>query len=413
MKVGDEIRSLARFTSTQRTAFRKLLKKFRKWTGSSSLDERFRKEVLDDPKSFTKLDLGILLDDYSETLQNVRSLYENGSRQNYSERSLSGVSFHGSSIIEQLQSALSNGSNVGFDTAIATVALGEPGALASYFVHPDNIVELQVLLLQHIEFFASKRRSDSATTPASASSAQAVPHGPAPDADYFMLVADNVDRSAQEESAVTVDERENLPGLAPQRAKAFVRWNNTEDAIICARSGRSNVKSASLKRKHIDAFFDKSVPLSKKKDVRFANGTQNLTAIREELSKDDTIKPLYKISSCRSRFTGIDNGPKCMKLATLDTSITMQKACEDDDSDSKSGFPFAILQVRQEGAGPADLVSALDHSHLVERVARLLTPISRSVADLQTLRDCTTILDTHLKSRYQEAAASGAPSPGE
>ncbi|KAI7114926.1 hypothetical protein KC337_g17373, partial [Hortaea werneckii] len=58
LKAGEEIKSLARFTSTQRTAFRKLLKKYKKWTGSNNLEERFRQEVLDDPKSFTKLDLG-------------------------------------------------------------------------------------------------------------------------------------------------------------------------------------------------------------------------------------------------------------------------------------------------------------------------------------------------------------------
>ena len=38
LKAGDEVRSLARFTSTQRTAFRKLLKKYKKWTGSAELE---------------------------------------------------------------------------------------------------------------------------------------------------------------------------------------------------------------------------------------------------------------------------------------------------------------------------------------------------------------------------------------
>ncbi|EMC97196.1 hypothetical protein BAUCODRAFT_68129 [Baudoinia panamericana UAMH 10762] len=57
LKAGDEIKYLARFSSAQRDGFRKLLKKYKKWTGSTQLEDRFREEVLNDPKSFTKLDL--------------------------------------------------------------------------------------------------------------------------------------------------------------------------------------------------------------------------------------------------------------------------------------------------------------------------------------------------------------------
>ena len=77
IRIGEEIKSLARFIATQRTAFRKLLKKYKKWTGSTVLEGRFRDEVLEDPKSFTKLDLGFMLDDYSATRQSIRTLYDN------------------------------------------------------------------------------------------------------------------------------------------------------------------------------------------------------------------------------------------------------------------------------------------------------------------------------------------------
>ena len=111
LKAGDEIRSLARFTGTQRTAIRKLLKKYKKWTGSTNLETRFREDVLDDPKSFTKLDLGPLLDEYSETLSQIRSLYEAKLKQSTSRKSSTEPSVPAqSSALDQLRSALRNGS---------------------------------------------------------------------------------------------------------------------------------------------------------------------------------------------------------------------------------------------------------------------------------------------------------------
>lgn len=370
LKAGDEIRSLARFTSTQRTAFRKLLKKYKKWTGSPTLEIRFREEILDDPKSFTNIDLGPLLDDYSQTLQDIRSLYESRLRQPGSRKgTASSSSVRESPVIENLQNALRSSSKCQFDTAIATVPLGEEGTLANYFCHPDIVVELQVLLLQHLEYYTSRSRSDSAASPESQSFQAAEANvGSASDADYFMLVADNLHRFAQEQSAVTVSDREHVPGLPPQRAKYFVRWNSEEDAILSTRSGLSKTRSVPLKKKHIDTLFDTKEQLLKKTDVRFENGVQVLTAIRDEVLKDPTIQPLYKISSCRSRFIGINNDTKSMTLATLDTSISMQKAGKAVEPDSNSDFPFAVLQVRQEGKAAGELLSILDHSHLVERV---------------------------------------------
>ncbi|KAI1154434.1 hypothetical protein F4825DRAFT_448486 [Nemania diffusa] len=50
---GQDINALSRFVNAQVTAFRKILKKYKKWTGSTTLTSRFRENVVDNPKSFT------------------------------------------------------------------------------------------------------------------------------------------------------------------------------------------------------------------------------------------------------------------------------------------------------------------------------------------------------------------------
>lgn len=317
-----------------------------------------------------------MLDEYSELLHSIRSLYEEKLQGTASRKRLpKALAADGKSVIDQLQSALQDKSRVHFDTAMATVPLGDAGEVANYFVHPENALELQVLLLQHVEYYASRSRSNSVATPISATQQVDLATGVvSQDPDYFMLIADNLDRFAKAQSALTVNEREHLPGLPSQRAKAFVRWNNDEDAVLSVRSGPSKTKSASVRRKHVDLLFEKNATLPKKTEINVANDDQTLRAVREEVLKDPTVRPLFKISSCRSRFAGINNGPKSFTLATLDTSLSMQKAGKDPDSTASSHFPFAVLQVRHEGTGAAELLPILDRNHLLERVRGFSLP---------------------------------------
>ncbi|KXS97818.1 hypothetical protein AC578_10531 [Pseudocercospora eumusae] len=367
IKAGDEIKSLARFTATQRTAFRKLIKKYKKWTGSAELEDRFRDEVLDDPKSFTKLDLGPLLDDYSATRQSIRDLYESHMQQSAGGRlSETQVPEASTSAIKQLQETIESVSKVSFDTNIATVPLGDAGQFASYFVHPENVVELQMLLLQYARFYDSRSRQNSVATPVTSQ-----PHTPTTGridfADYHMLVADNLQRFAQEQSALTVDDREHAIGNYPQRAKASVRWNHTEDALACLRCRNGKTKSAFIKKKHVRDFFDKNAEFSQTRGVALADSTERVEELRKELLKDD-IQPLFHFSSCRSRLVGLDENADGLVLATLDTGITIETAAPEGSKTTESTFPFALLLVRQEGLPKSELLAALDNSHLVERV---------------------------------------------
>ncbi|KAK3331905.1 hypothetical protein B0T19DRAFT_438787 [Cercophora scortea] len=73
LRCGDDIRSLQRFVSAQVVAFRKILKKYKKWTGSSTLGLRFRDSVLSHPKSFTKHDFSPLQAQYDDLAVTLRA----------------------------------------------------------------------------------------------------------------------------------------------------------------------------------------------------------------------------------------------------------------------------------------------------------------------------------------------------
>ncbi|KAL2073753.1 hypothetical protein VTL71DRAFT_11079 [Oculimacula yallundae] len=72
-RCGDDIRYLQRFVSAQRMAFHKILKKYKKWTGSRALGERFNDEVLGNPKSFVRRDFSTLMSQYQDLSVNLRS----------------------------------------------------------------------------------------------------------------------------------------------------------------------------------------------------------------------------------------------------------------------------------------------------------------------------------------------------
>ncbi|KAI3342472.1 hypothetical protein F4824DRAFT_495417 [Ustulina deusta] len=63
---GQDVKALGRFVDAQVTAFRKILKKYKKWTGSTTLSSRFKDNVLSHPKSFTNYNFAPLHEQYRE-----------------------------------------------------------------------------------------------------------------------------------------------------------------------------------------------------------------------------------------------------------------------------------------------------------------------------------------------------------
>ncbi|KAG9234377.1 hypothetical protein BJ875DRAFT_15688 [Amylocarpus encephaloides] len=72
-KCGEDVRLLQRFVREQRTAFYKILKKYKKWTGSRAVEDRFNYEILINPKSFTRIDFDPLTAQYRHLIGTIRS----------------------------------------------------------------------------------------------------------------------------------------------------------------------------------------------------------------------------------------------------------------------------------------------------------------------------------------------------
>ncbi|RYP66085.1 hypothetical protein DL771_007976 [Monosporascus sp. 5C6A] len=70
---GNDIKALTRFVEAQIVAFRKILKKYKKWTRSATLSIRFKDNVLNSPKSFTNRDFSALRTQFQDVLATVKA----------------------------------------------------------------------------------------------------------------------------------------------------------------------------------------------------------------------------------------------------------------------------------------------------------------------------------------------------
>lgn len=73
MLCSDDITALTRFANAQVVAFRKIIKKYKKWTGSTTLGSRFNEDVLSDPKSFTRRSYSTLRQQNEALTQKLRN----------------------------------------------------------------------------------------------------------------------------------------------------------------------------------------------------------------------------------------------------------------------------------------------------------------------------------------------------
>ena len=432
LKAGEEIQSLARFIAAQRLAFVKLLKKYKKWTGSSRLQTRFENEVLGKPQNFTQKDFGPLLEQWTDVLAAVRAPFEaglswkadaDGDAQQVWPRSIaantnqnannpitppndSGESLHIGSSAAALEDVYKNGADVDVDTAFATVPLGIEAGKAAYWVHPDNIIQLHILLMQYTRLRRRTGGPDSPQSPTSSrSSRRGSAHGSVgsvslkTDDEVTTIVCDDLKSFAERRNGATVNEIETQPGNIPQEAAVSIRYSSSEsEATVAIRrdvTGQDNhwpraagqtVQRASLKRKNLEQLLPGdhkvSLPL---RSVSFDDGTTNappsesdISSTRHWLHERRNIQPLTHLECTRSRFVGLGNNVSKGVWASLDKDVHMKKSPSEDLKDfSKSSvshhrasvaFPHAVLEVRWEGSSRPELVKALDETYLTERV---------------------------------------------
>lgn len=367
----------------QRTGFRKILKKYKRWTRDQELERRFRNEVTRDPTSFYQLDLGYLLDQYIDVLGALRAPFD------ASGASDSPTGANRSSPTARISRTCQDGSELDFDVALSLTPLGSRGSKATYWIHPDHVVEAEVLLLQHMRLFTAsnppasrgtpeatpRRRRSSATTDRLLGSEDAV----------GLMVLDHPGLFAIKQNASSLGSGEETAGTLQVKAAGNVRWTSSGDAalVLDLENSPNNLVTAKLERKQLPQFLDISLPFEQSSlptqqsddpNQRNVDTDVNITAARQWLESHPKVRPIVGICSKRTRFMGLHNNSAGGLWATLDRDVfmksTMYKELEGEDwllagRTGSISFPHAVLEIRKEGAHSAALIHILDRSHLV------------------------------------------------
>jgi len=428
-RAGDEIQSLSRFVGAQRLAFQKLLKKYTRWTGSQTLGRRVEREILGRPSSFSHQTFESSLTAWTDALASVRAPFtpeglrkiageskehvatmatptpariDVPKRDDTREAHETPVKF--SSSVAQLHDAAELGTGLDLDAALATVPLGKSAGTAAYWVHPDNLVELQVFLLQHMRLQSRRKPSNSSECPTSfgqfgetSESSHENPRSSRTEDDIGHIVLGNIDCFTERESGLVMSEKslQNAPAsiryCASGAAIAFVRVS-----IGCTDPEVESMdplfRRAKTKMKYLENLLDPCVSgfLSHEPFKEVKNGTskqglcsgQDLESIREWFAQHPDVRPLVDVQSRRTRLIGVGNNTTHGFWATLDRAITMKRrgsrqlgisadftppnTCGDERTEAVR-FPYAVLELRWEETKGDDLAQALDNSHLVSR----------------------------------------------
>lgn len=404
-------------------AFQKLLKKYKKWTGSSKLGERFQKEVLNRPGSFSTRDFGPLLTQWTEVLAAVRAPFDAGvhwhavwPRAMGSDQISSGDSssrpiseggdgnsagkdaYTGSAA--DLYTRAQQGSVSDFDTVLAISSSGRGGGKASYWVHPDNLVELHVLLLQYtglrnpITPISSGRSSNSRSSPISYTDGGRALSSAQMGDEIGVFICDDLQWFARSRSSATVSE-------SPDQAAASIRFSLGGEAVIVAEAPWQDdarleshktyhVHKTKLKKKVLRQYFGfHQLPRARRNSNSSIKSNADACTSEEQIFDDlqawyaqrREVKPLVQIQMRRTRFVGLGNTQSAGVWATLDRDIKMRKCLvdalgshEDVTNLNERGipavneFPHAVLDMRYEGEEGAAVVAVLDGSHLTERI---------------------------------------------
>lgn len=387
---------LSRFVNVQRTGFLKLLKKYKKWTGSSHLLNRFL-PILKSPTAFYKVDFEKNVLELSNLLNAIRNGLDlpasvppppqivtqpkriRGTGQEDSqERALSIET-----VLSQKAIATAEG-RAYLDTALATSALGDSGGgRATFWVHYDHLIELQVLLLKYLTLQTSPIHNAPPTSPSRKDSIGTLWK----DDEIGVVLLDDLDSFSDIQSSATVAE----VSKACSRTAGQVRWccrdsdavvvvSNTSALHLNRIAGHDEEKlEVRMKRKQIEELLDTgSIP--SKANTSHTTDEQRDTSVgelEEWLAKHKNITPLVKLLMKRIRFAEPPEGGRVWALLDWDIKMTkVQQGTnwltgpEEEDgpgfgSEGRSEFPHAILEVQWEGQRAPTFLHELETSHMV------------------------------------------------
>jgi hypothetical protein len=317
--IGNDIEALSRFASAQRLAFRKILKKYRKWTGSPGLHIRMNNEVLghvpkedDQVLGKSRNALNPDMSPYLIRLNAATRLIESTVDKQRSGRNSSPASKQAAAQRRGPKLSL-------FEFELALIDNPGSRTKSTYWLHHENLDEVKVLLMRRLGPWRPGGARESSIPKTNISS---------------MVLIDDDSGLAK---------RHNVPV-----AKMLARWS--EDDIAYIRERQDDKQTLEEVRK---------------KDL----------LERLEQKTTSSLKQVALIKSTRERFSKNDSSAR---VATLETNIQIGHFNHTSLYDAitlgeypihMNTFPYSVLTISYTDSQTIPrLVTVLDHSHLVQFV---------------------------------------------
>ena len=389
-----EVQCLSRFVNVQRTGFLKLLKKYKKWTGSSHLLNRFL-PVLKSPTAFHRVDFEKNVLELSDLLNAIRKGLDLpvtpspiAAQPKWIRSDEPGTPPRRPVSIDATlsQGAISTAEGRAYlDAALAASTLeSSGGGRATFWVHYDHLIELQVLLLKYLTLQTSPIYNAPLASPARRDSAGTLWK----DDEIAVVLLDDLDRFSDAQSSATVAEVIK----ASSRTAGQIRWCcrdsnavvvvSNASASVSGRIGADSEKlEVKMKRKHVEELLNDSESISLKAGSNDDAGDESesdIEKLKKWLRGHNNIAPLAKLLMKRIRFAETPDGGRVWALLDWDIKIkkvhpgtSWMSGVEEDDREFKtegmSGleFPHGVLEVRWEGQYPPSFLSELENSHMV------------------------------------------------
>lgn len=348
-----------------------------------------------------------LLEHWAEVLHAFRAPFQSmSSAQTDALRRFSVAKFpsgsqSSSTITHQFQYVSTAQTDVDFDTAFVTLPIGDAGSKAVYWIHPDQIVEITVLLLQYLKLLSSRNHSSDATPSPSdkasrKSSVSLTRHDSMPsmepEVDTGLYILDDEQDFARKQSSSIITELQH-PATISKAPVGRIRWTSKSEAVVVLKPVQKGASEAPcgytacrFKRKHLGNFLEVQKPLRKLSSAFIEEGegleavqrsTESVAQARSWLETNNNVKPLSVVASKRTRFLGLANDETRGQWAVLDQNICLSRGGLSQMSESEWGtscrqygskFPYAVLQIRQEGPLQMDLIDLLDRTYLVRSI---------------------------------------------
>ena len=317
--IGNDIEALSRFASAQRLAFRKILKKYKKWTGSTGLHIRMNNEVLSyvskeedevlgRSRNALNPDMSPYLLQLNEAIANIQSVID---------RKVPTQKTRSSSMQQPAPEIPPSFGCLDLERALITTS--DSQTKLTYWVHNENLDEVKVLLMRRLRPWSSNGGRKGSTPKDSISS--------------IVLLDDH--RGSAKDGNVAL-------------ANKVARWSDDESAYI-RHQHRDTQTLEGVRRKDLLRTLGQST------SPEF-QAVALIKSTRECFAKDDN-KPPFASLETNIQIGNLDH-------TTLEDVITSGNYPVD-----MSMFPYSVLTINYVDARTVPkIVHTLNNSHLVQLV---------------------------------------------